>query len=41
VNVASHEKLNHRVTVEGGVLEEEAAQMLRAFFKERRAEELS
>jgi len=41
MNVKSNEKLNHRVTVKGGVLEEEAAQMLRAFFKERRAEELS
>jgi len=41
MNVTSNEKLNHRVTVKGGVLEEEAAQMLRAFFKERRAEELS
>ena len=41
LNVAGHEKLNHQVVVEGGVLGEEAAQMLRAFFKERRAEELS
>lgn len=41
LDVANHEKLNHRVAVEGGVLGEEAAQMLRAFFKERREEELS
>jgi tRNA(Arg) A34 adenosine deaminase TadA len=41
LNVADHEKLNHRVRVEGGVLGEESAQMLRAFFKERREEEMS
>lgn len=41
LNVADHERLNHRVAVEGGVLGEEAAQMLRAFFKERRSEEMS
>lgn len=41
LDVANHEKLNHRVIVEGGVLGEESAQLLRAFFKERREEELA
>jgi hypothetical protein len=33
-------RLNHRVKVEKGVREAEAAEMLRAFFRERRNTEL-
>jgi tRNA(adenine34) deaminase len=32
----SDERFNHRTACEGGVLAEEAAEMLRAFFRERR-----
>ena len=35
-NVPTDSRLNHTITVEGGVLEAEAAEMLRAFFKSRR-----
>ena len=35
-DVTGDERLNHRVTVEPGLLREEAAEMLRAFFRERR-----
>ncbi len=35
-NVPTDSRLNHTITVEGGVLEAEAAEMLRAFFKNRR-----
>jgi tRNA(adenine34) deaminase len=33
-------RLNHRVGVEKGVMEQEAAAMLRAFFRERREDEI-
>lgn len=35
-NVVQDERLNHRVRVERGVLEDEASAILRAFFRERR-----
>ncbi len=42
IDVARHDRLNHRVMVEEGVMAEEAAQMLRAFFQRRRnGEEMS
>ena len=42
IDVARHDRLNHRVVVEEGVMAEEAAQMLRAFFQRRRnGEEMS
>jgi tRNA(adenine34) deaminase len=42
IDVAHHEKLNHRVVVEEGVMAEEAARMLRSFFQKRRnGEEMS
>ncbi|MGZ3181028.1 MAG: tRNA adenosine(34) deaminase TadA [Telluria sp.] len=37
VDMFAHEQLNHHTDVVGGVLAEEAAAMLRAFFAERRA----
>jgi len=40
MNIVADDRLNHRVAVEKGVLEEEAAAMLRAFFRKRRDEEL-
>ena len=39
-NLVDDERLNHRVKVEKGVREAEAAEMLRAFFRERRNPEL-
>lgn len=36
LNVFSHTVLNHQTVVQGGVMAEEAAALLRAFFKERR-----
>ncbi len=35
-DVLRHPRLNHRPEVQGGVLEEEAAELLRAFFRDRR-----
>lgn len=35
-NIVQDERLNHRVAVERGVMEEEAAALLRRFFQERR-----
>jgi tRNA(adenine34) deaminase len=40
LNVCDDPRLNHRVAVERGVMEEEAAEMLRAFFRTRREDEL-
>jgi tRNA(adenine34) deaminase len=37
-NVACNRALNHRMTVEGGVLEEECKALIRGFFKKRRAQ---
>ncbi len=39
-NVVDDPRLNHRIAVEAGVLETEAAEMLRSFFRARRDEEL-
>jgi tRNA(adenine34) deaminase len=36
-DIARHDRLNHRVDVTGGVLAEEAGEMLREFFRARRA----
>ncbi|HTA16782.1 MAG TPA: tRNA adenosine(34) deaminase TadA [bacterium] len=36
LQVAAHGRLNHRIPVQGGVLEAESAALLRAFFKARR-----
>jgi tRNA(adenine34) deaminase len=38
-NLVQSERLNHRVEVSGGVLREESARLLRAFFEERRRQE--
>ena len=40
LDVVAHPKLNHRIAVEKGLLEGEASELLRAFFRERRGEEL-
>ncbi len=39
-NLVADGRLNHRVEVEGGLLAEEAARMLREFFRRRRTDEL-
>ena len=39
MNVYTHEQLNHHATVVGGVLEEEAREILQRFFRERRAKQ--
>jgi tRNA(adenine34) deaminase len=36
LQVADHRQLNHRIPVQGGVLEEECAALLRSFFKAKR-----
>jgi tRNA(adenine34) deaminase len=36
-DLVRHERLNHRVEVTGGVREAECAELLRAFFRERRS----
>ncbi len=36
LDLAAHPSLNHRVEVRGGVLAEEAGELLRAFFRRRR-----
>jgi tRNA(adenine34) deaminase len=36
MDIARHERLNHRVEVHGGVLEAEASALLKAFFQARR-----
>ena len=40
MNLLSHEKLNHRVEVESGILEKECGEMLSAFFSSRRKKTL-
>ena len=37
-DITRHHRLNHRVHVEGGLFAEEAAELLRAFFRRLRAE---
>ncbi len=39
VDLLNHPKLNHQCLVTGGVMETESAEMLRAFFRERREEQ--
>jgi tRNA(adenine34) deaminase len=39
-NVAADDRLNHRVAVEKGLMEGEAAEMLRSFFRNKRNEEM-
>ena len=36
LSVVNHPQLNHRMQVEQGTLGEEAAELLRSFFRERR-----
>jgi tRNA(adenine34) deaminase len=36
LEVLNHPRLNHKMIVEQGILEEEAAELLRSFFRERR-----
>lgn len=38
LEVLNHPRLNHRMTVTSGVMAEESAEMLREFFRQRRAE---
>jgi tRNA(adenine34) deaminase len=40
MDVTHDQRLNHQVTVERGLMEEEAAQMLRAFFQKKRKNEM-
>ena len=36
VNIVNHKKLNHRITVEKGILEKECGYLLKEFFKKKR-----
>jgi len=36
INIASNKKLNHRIKIEGGILEEECGLILKEFFKKKR-----
>ena len=38
LQVASHEKLNHRIRMESGLREQESAELLRAFFRAKRSQ---
>lgn len=38
VNIVNHKKLNHRVKVKNGILEEECGLLLKEFFRKKRAE---
>jgi tRNA(adenine34) deaminase len=38
-NIANHKKLNHRIKVKGGILEDECAVLLKDFFKKKRSRE--
>lgn len=38
INIVSHNKLNHRLEVEKGILKEECALLLKEFFKKKRTE---
>jgi len=37
LNIVNHKKLNHRIKVTKGILEEECAKILKEFFKKKRA----
>ncbi len=37
VNITNHKKLNHRIKVIGGILQEESGSILKDFFKKKRA----
>lgn len=39
INIVSHNKLNHRLEVEKGILKEECALLLKEFFKKKRVKE--
>ncbi len=36
INIANHKKLNHRIKVTGGILQEECSSILKDFFKNKR-----
>ncbi len=36
INIADNNKLNHKITVKGGILEGECSQILKEFFKKKR-----
>jgi tRNA(adenine34) deaminase len=38
LNIVSHNKLNHRIKIERGILEEECGLLLKEFFKKKRIE---
>jgi len=38
VNIANHKKLNHRIKVNSGILEEECSSLLKEFFKNKRTQ---
>jgi tRNA(adenine34) deaminase len=37
VNIVNHKKLNHRIKIKGGILEEECGVLLSEFFKKKRS----
>ena len=38
-NIANHKKLNHRIKVKGGILQEECGSLLKEFFRKKRSKE--
>ncbi|MBU3933666.1 MAG: tRNA adenosine(34) deaminase TadA [Candidatus Omnitrophica bacterium] len=38
MNIASHRKLNHRINIAGGILEEDCASLIGKFFRKQRAQ---
>jgi tRNA(adenine34) deaminase len=38
MNIANNKKLNHRIKVEDGILEEECSSLLKEFFKNKRTQ---
>jgi len=37
LNIADNKQLNHHLTIQGGIMEKECGDLLKAFFKEKRA----
>jgi tRNA(adenine34) deaminase len=40
LDIANHKKLNHRIRVEGGILEKECGSLLSEFFKKKRSKKV-
>jgi tRNA(adenine34) deaminase len=40
LNIANHKKLNHRIKIKSGILEEECSSLLKEFFKKKRKKQV-